>query len=232
MRGNGASGVDVFYVISGFLMIITSRNLIGAPDGWSRFAIQRLIRVIPMYWLAITKLKKVYAILFYFAKFIPGSARTLQGCRIRVALLRLLAASCGREFNLLAKSGIGAPYNLTIGDNSAIGLGCYLSCFEKITLGKRVLMGPGVMIYTSNHVWHPIKLTYFRQGETLGRVTIGDDAWIGAHAIILPGVVIGMGCMVAVGAVVTRSIADYSTVAGVPAKQINIKPPFAQAAFS
>lgn len=174
-------------------------------------------------------IRKILSVLYHFGKFLPGSARSSLGCRIRVALLRRLAASCGREINVLAGADIGAPYNLQIGDNSAIGLGCYLSCLDKVTIGSRVLMGPGVMIYTSNHVWNPCKKTYFRQGEVLAPVTIRDDAWIGARAIILPGVVIGKGCTVAAGAVVTRSTADYSTVAGVPAVQVQMKPTTEQA---
>ncbi len=111
----------------------------------------------------------------------------------------------------------------TIGDNSAIGLDCYLSCLAQVTIGDRVLMGPGVMVYSSNHVWNPEARTQFRQGETLAPVTIKDDAWLGAHSIILPGVVIGRGCTVAAGAVVTRSTVDHSVGAGVPAVQIGTK---------
>lgn len=169
-------------------------------------------------------LRNIYSALFHFAKFLPGSSRLSSGCRIRIALLRRLAASCGEDINVLGGAEIGTPQNLVIGDNSAIGLGCYLSCLDRVTIGDRVLMGPGVMIYTSKHAWSPEARTYFQQGETLAPVTICDDAWIGARAIILPGVVIGKGCTVAAGAIVTRSTADYSVVAGVPAVQIGSKP--------
>lgn len=167
---------------------------------------------------------KFYSALFHLAKFLPGSARQSLGCHIRITLLRKLVVDCGREINVLGGAEIGCPHNLAIGDNSAIGLGCYLSCIDKVSIGDRVLMGPGVMIFTSNHVWNPEELTYFRQGEALAPVTIKDDSWIGARSIILPGVVIGRGCTVAAGAVVTRSTADYSVVAGVPAVQIGTKP--------
>lgn len=50
--GNGARGVDIFFVISGFVMIISSRNLVGIPRGWAKFAIQRVTRIVPLYWLA------------------------------------------------------------------------------------------------------------------------------------------------------------------------------------
>jgi peptidoglycan/LPS O-acetylase OafA/YrhL len=52
--GYGARGVDIFFVISGFVMIISSRNLIGVPKGWLKFAIQRITRVVPLYWVATT----------------------------------------------------------------------------------------------------------------------------------------------------------------------------------
>ena len=169
-------------------------------------------------------IRKVFLGLFQVARFVPGSARSSFGCRVRAFLLRRLARSCGNGVNVLASADIGAPHNLTIGDNSGIGLGCYLSCLDEVSIGSRVLMGPGVMIFTSNHVWNERERTYFRQGESLAPVVIKDDAWIGARSIILPGVTIGKGCTVAAGSVVTRSTADYSTVAGVPAVQIHIKP--------
>ncbi|WP_347987288.1 acyltransferase [Methylomonas sp. AM2-LC] len=59
---NGASGVDIFFVISGFVMVISSRNLIGIPQGWAKFAIQRLTRITPLYWLATSI--KVIVMLF------------------------------------------------------------------------------------------------------------------------------------------------------------------------
>lgn len=167
---------------------------------------------------------KIYLFLLSLARFLPGSRRNSLGCRTRVALLRKLAGACGQQVNFLEGSIVGCPKNLFVGDSSAIGLGCYLSCLDRVTIGNRVLMGPSVMIFTSNHIWNPEVCTYFGQGEVLAPVTIGDDAWIGARAIILPGVVIGKGCTVAAGAVVTRSTADYSIVAGVPAVQIGSRP--------
>jgi exopolysaccharide production protein ExoZ len=56
MWGNGARGVDIFFVISGFVMIIASRNLVGTQLGWAKFAIQRAIRIIPLYWI-VTSIK-------------------------------------------------------------------------------------------------------------------------------------------------------------------------------
>ena len=61
--GNGNSGVDLFFVISGFIMIVSSRRLLGHADGWHRFISLRLVRIVPMYWLAtIAKLLAIAAI--------------------------------------------------------------------------------------------------------------------------------------------------------------------------
>src|SRR5215510_8084357 len=49
---NGNAGVDLFFVISGFIMVVSSRRLVGQADGWHRFMAARLVRIVPMYWLA------------------------------------------------------------------------------------------------------------------------------------------------------------------------------------
>ena len=60
---NGNSGVDLFFVISGFIMIVSSRRLLGQADGWRRFIALRLVRIVPMYWLTtIAKLLSIAAV--------------------------------------------------------------------------------------------------------------------------------------------------------------------------
>lgn len=81
-----------------------------------------------------------------------------------------------------------------------------------------------IMILTSNHVWNPVLDTYSRQSEASTPVMVLDDAWIGARAIILPGVTIARGCTVAAGSVVTQSTPDFSVVGGVPARVLKMKP--------
>lgn len=158
------------------------------------------------------------------ARHIPSSGLQSWPCQLRVALLRRLVRSCGQGVNVLPGAYIGNPHNLSIGDNTGIGLNCYLSCADRVALGARVLMGPEIMVFTSNHVWNPTLDTYFRQGETTAPVAVLDDAWIGARAIILPGVTIGRGCTVAAGSVVTQSTPDFSVVGGVPARVLKMKP--------
>ena len=82
-------------------------------------------------------------------------------------------------------------------------------------------MGPEVIIYTKNHRIDSMDTAIKYQGETEEiPVYIGDDCWICARSIILPGVKIGRGCVVAAGAVVTKDVPDYCVVGGNPASII------------
>lgn len=109
---------------------------------------------------------------------------------------------------------------LTIGDNSAIGAYSFLGAQGGITIGKNVIMGPKVSIHAENHRYTSLDLPIRLQGEDRQGIVIEDDCWIGAGSIILDGIHIGTGCVVAAGSVVTKSIPAFSVVGGVPAKII------------
>jgi acetyltransferase-like isoleucine patch superfamily enzyme len=88
-----------------------------------------------------------------------------------------------------------------------------------------VICGPRVSFHAENHVYTdpdtPIRL----QGVTRRGIVVEDDCWIGAGSMILDGVRISRGCVVAAGAVVTRDVPPYSVVAGVPARVIKSRRP-------
>lgn len=114
---------------------------------------------------------------------------------------------------------------IVIGDRSAVGAGSFLGGQGGIRVGSDVIMGPGVRVFSENHdsddVDRPIRV----QGQTRAAVTIEDDCWIGAGAILLAGVTLGRGTVVAAGAVVTRSVPEYSIAAGVPARVLRSRRP-------
>ena len=113
---------------------------------------------------------------------------------------------------------IGA--GLIVGDNSNIGPGAYIGCSGLITIGKNVMMSPGVSIYAENHNSSNTTIPMKDQGVTVQFVTIEDDCWIASNSIILAGVTIGKGSVVAAGSVVTKDVPPYSVVAGAPATVI------------
>jgi acetyltransferase-like isoleucine patch superfamily enzyme len=110
--------------------------------------------------------------------------------------------------------------NLVIGANCAIEAECVLDLCERITIGDCVTLSPGVMILTSTH---ELDIREHRAGPVqTSPVKIGDGAWIGPRAIILPGVTIGSGAIVDAGAVVNKDVRPQTRVGGMPAIQIEV----------
>jgi acetyltransferase-like isoleucine patch superfamily enzyme len=122
---------------------------------------------------------------------------------------------------VLANIGVG----IRIGDRSAIGAASFVGGQGGVSIGDDVIIGPGVRIFSENHNYDALDLPIRAQGETRIGVTVADDCWIGANALILDGVSIGTGCVIAAGAVVTTSIPPYTVAAGVPARSIRSRRP-------
>jgi carbonic anhydrase/acetyltransferase-like protein (isoleucine patch superfamily) len=121
-----------------------------------------------------------------------------------------------QTFSLYAGSSVevvpGARLNLGGGYANQ---GASITCFEEISIGRDVAIGPEVMIRDSDsHI-----ITGSTRGST-APITIGDRVWIGARALVLKGVTIGDGAIVAAGAVVTRDVEAGTLVAGVPARYV------------
>jgi len=111
-------------------------------------------------------------------------------------------------------------YGLRMGNNSSIGAYSYIGCSGKIEIGDNVMMGPGVNIIAENHVFEDVSIPMNRQGVTNVGIRIADNVWIGTRAIILDGVNIGEGAVIAAGALVNKDVPPYAIVGGVPAKVI------------
>lgn len=106
-----------------------------------------------------------------------------------------------------------------MGDYARIGRDCELH--GEVHLGDHVLMAPEVVFYTVNHEHESLDVPMDSQGNTEMRpVYVGNDVWLGRRVMVMPGVHIGDGCIVAAGAVVTKDMPAYSIAGGVPAKVI------------
>jgi acetyltransferase-like isoleucine patch superfamily enzyme len=103
--------------------------------------------------------------------------------------------------------------------------GCYIQGNNRIILGRNVWIGPGVGLISANH--DPQRLWSHQESEPL---RIGDNCWIGMHAVILPGVRLADHVVVGAGAVVTRSFGPNCLIAGNPARVIRELPPHEEAA--
>lgn len=107
------------------------------------------------------------------------------------------------------------PPKITIGNDTIIGNNAFLDGRAPLIIGNHVNISSQVLIYNSEH---DIQAENFQAREE--KVVIEDYVYIGARAIILPGVTIGKGAVVASGAVVTKDVAPLTVVGGVPAKEI------------
>lgn len=111
------------------------------------------------------------------------------------------------------------PNNIEIGEGTIVGDHAFLDGRAKIKIGKQVDIASSVMIYNSEHDLSDPSFT-----ATEEPVTIGNYVFIGPRSIIMPGVNIGNGAVIAGGAVVTKDVAENTIVGGVPAKIIGERP--------
>jgi maltose O-acetyltransferase len=170
-------------------------------------------------------LRLICLFLYYtFAKSLPVSY--LPGGKIakkiRYFLCRPLFAYCGKNVNIEYGASFNSGRYVSIGDNS--GLGYNLRIGGKVTIGRDVMMGHDCIIWTHNHGFDRTDIPMTEQGFYPEEpVTIGDDVWIGARVIILPGVNVGSHAIIAAGAVVTKDVPEYAIVGGNPAKVIKLR---------
>ena len=108
--------------------------------------------------------------------------------------------------------------DVIIGDHTRIGL--HNTIIGPVEIGSHVNLAQGITVTALNHNFSDTNKRIDEQGVSTNPVTIEDDVWVGANAVILPGVTIGKHCVVAAGAVVTKDVPPHSLVAGVPAKVI------------
>ena len=108
--------------------------------------------------------------------------------------------------------------DVTIGDYTRIGIHC--TVIGPVCIGNHVNLAQGITVTALNHNFADTNRRIDEQGISTKPVVIGDDVWIGANAVILPGVTIGRHVVVAAGAVVTKDVPDSCVVAGIPAKVV------------
>lgn len=113
--------------------------------------------------------------------------------------------------------------DMIIGTNSWIGQACFFHSAGGITIGNNVGIGPFVKILTSQHSTELSNLDVMRNELQFDRVEISDGADIGIGSILLPGVKIGRGAIVAAGSVVTKDVPEFSVYGGIPAKYIKMR---------
>lgn len=170
-------------------------------------------------------MRKVYLVTYYILyKVLPPSIGGMFffGGAIRSLLLTKIVDECGSGVVVDRGAYIGNGKGMKIGNNSGIGPGAYLQ--GPLSIGDYVMMAPEVKVLTRSHEFDRIDTPMALQGHRPKReVVIGDDVWLGTRVMIMPGVNIGKGVIVAAGSVVTKDLPEYAVCAGVPAKVIRFR---------
>jgi len=184
---------------------MTSTSLTGR-----RTFFQKVINRLTTIWLEL-----VTGFLWWGVGFIPFH-------HLRRFFYRLAGMQLGSGSTIHMMARVYDPRHITIGEDSILGERISLDGRKQLlnsvgglTIGNHVDIASEVMIWTSQHDIHSPTMA-----ATEAAVTIADYVFIGPRAIILPGVTIGRGAVVAAGAVVTKDVASLSIVAGVPAQEI------------
>lgn len=200
---------------------------------------------IPLGYLIGIVFSKIIQLIFgilYFHRtkcFVAPSA-TIK-CKQKIKTQGFLMAGKGCIINALSENGIVFGNGVSIGRGTSIectgsikqlgkgfkvgnnvGLGdmCHYGCAGGIEIGDNTIVGIYVTMHSENHNFKDPKIPIRLQGVNHKGIKIGKDCWVGAKATILDGSIIGNGCIVAAGAVVTGEFPDNCIIGGVPAKII------------
>ena len=120
--------------------------------------------------------------------------------------------------NIFPGCRFSGPRKITIGPGSFVNSGCWFEASAPIHIGRQCLIAMQVLITTSTHDVGLDGLV--TRDSSCAPVTIGDRCWLGARCVVLPGVTIGDGVVVAAGAIVTEDCAPHGLYAGAPATRI------------
>ncbi len=136
----------------------------------------------------------------------------------RIEWIKALFGSTGE--NIFIEPNFRCDYgcNIHVGDHFYANFGCVILDVAEVSFGDHCLLGPQVGIYTATHPLDPFERNAGL--ESAKSIRIGDNCWIGGHAVINPGVQLGDNVVVASGSVVTKSFGSNVVLAGNPAKVI------------
>jgi maltose O-acetyltransferase len=159
---------------------------------------------------------RFYKILVEFEVMILHIVGELPSHLLRRLFYFLAGVKIGKGSTIHMGARFYNPSNISIGDDTIIGEYAVLDGRAELKIGNHVDLASEVMIYNAHHDIHDPEFKHILQP-----VVIEDYVFIGPRAIILPGVTIGKGAVVAAGAVVTKDVEPKSIVGGVPAKKIS-----------
>ncbi|WP_454085475.1 acyltransferase [Georgenia sp. Marseille-Q6866] len=165
------------------------------------------------------------ALYYGFADKLPYSPTPIFGSLSRVVRRHLtsrLFDFAGAGVNVERGVWFGSGQGLSIGTGSGLGLDSVV--MGPVSLGANVMMGPRCLLVSWGHNTADLTKPMSEQGMTPAQpITVEDDVWLGGHVVILPGVTVGTGAVVAAGSVVTKDVPQYAVVGGNPARVLRYR---------
>ncbi len=131
---------------------------------------------------------------------------------VRVLLLRLFGARIGRGVVIKPGARVKYPWRLSIGNRTWIGEDAWIDNLAPVTVGHNVCISQGAYLCTGNHDWSDAAFALIVAG-----ISLDHGSWVGARAIVCPGVMLGEGAVATAGSVVTRHIPPFEIHSGNPA---------------
>lgn len=168
-------------------------------------------------------IRKYFFLIFYrcFAQYLPLSGKCPFAKKITYLCAKNIFKHCGENVNIERKAYFGTGFDLSIGDNSGLGVNCKVP--SDITIGENVLMGPNCYIFSkSTHEFSRTDIPIRLQGRKISnkKTIIEDDVWIGRDVLINHGRKVSTGTIIAARSVVTKDYPAYTIIGGNPAKLI------------
>lgn len=169
-------------------------------------------------WIGIIRLE-LEGWLFALVAWMPGAAGFLS----RHTILKCLAKSVGGFTWIQPRVTIVHAHKLSVGRFFGVNSGTYINAIGGITMGNHVLIGSNVTISSGRHPLEDTHPPIFARETIPLPIVIEDDVWIGAGAVIMPGVTLRKGTVVGANSVVTKDTEQYGVFVGAPARKVKTR---------
>jgi len=133
---------------------------------------------------------------------------------------RFFLKKIGKNLFMRTGSWIGFPWNVEIGDNFVMHRNSIIEGAGSVKIGDNVMIGPNVVILSFTHSYSDLNIPMNQQQYIYNKVIIGNDVWLGANVVVVPGIKIGDGAVVGANSVVTHDVEPYGVYCGAPARKI------------
>lgn len=152
---------------------------------------------------------RVKRLIWYYINALLFDSWILPHSGVKCFLLRLFGAKIGNGVVIKPRVNIKYPWNLLVGDNVWLGEGCWIDNLALITIGSNVCVSQDAYLLTGNHDYKDIKFSLI-----VKEIHLEDGVWIGAKAIVCPGVRVGMNAVLSVGSVLRNDAEPDSIYQG------------------